>query len=95
MPFFFKLTHSRIFIEHKELRPIWRKNSIENGSDEAQNPNLFFKLHGEKVFNTINLVINSIEDLNSVAQQLNKLGYDHYKYGTKVDHYQVRIYNWC
>jgi hypothetical protein len=35
-----------------------------------------------------------MEDLNSVAQQLNKLGYDHHKYGTKVDHYQVKFFYW-
>ena len=68
------------------MRPIWRKNSLENSNEDSLNPNHFFKLHGEKVFNTIKLVVNSIDDLNCVAQDLNKLGYDHYKYGTKGEH---------
>jgi hemoglobin-like flavoprotein len=80
----------RILIEHKEIKPMWRKRpGVSNENVDYSNPNQAVKNHGEKVFNTIGTVIDSIDDLGKVAPDLNKMGYDHYKYGTRPEHFQV------
>ena len=59
----------------------------ENG--EIINPNQIVKIHGEKVFSTIQTVISALDDLAAIFADLNKMGYDHYKYGARVEHFQV------
>ncbi len=62
---------------------------MSNENVDYSNPNQAVKNHGEKVFNSIGTVIDSIDDLGKVAPELNKMGYDHYKYGTRPEHFQI------
>ncbi|CAF0938500.1 unnamed protein product, partial [Brachionus calyciflorus] len=85
-----------ILIEHKEMKTMWRKqNTVKNdvcimhNYNEFINPNYSIKAHGEKVFNTIKIAVNTIDDLTSLYQFLNQMGYDHYKYGTRDHHFQI------
>jgi hypothetical protein len=84
---------TRIMIEHKEMKSMFRKRNTvgsdinENG--EIINPNQVVKKHGEKVFNVIQTAMNSLDDLSKIYSDLNKIGYDHYQYGTRVEHFQV------
>ena len=67
---------------------MWRK--INNSNDinaEGTNQNQMIKSHGEKVFNTLKQAISTIENIDNLAQQLNQMGYDHYKYGTRLVRY--------
>ena len=71
------------------MKSMWRKKSSPSSDGECLNPNQMIKLHGEKVLNIINTVINALDDLNKCHAELNKLGYDHYKNGTRVEHFNV------
>jgi hemoglobin-like flavoprotein len=79
-------------IEHKEIKSMWRKRpGVSNENVDYSNPNQAVKNHGEKVFNVIGTVIDSVDDLAKVSPDLNKMGYDHYKFGTRVEHFQVNF----
>ena len=83
-------TKKRILIEHKDLKSIWRKQSSPSSpDDQLVNPNQAIKQHGEKVFDTIKMAVSSLDNLDSLAAHLDKIGYDHYKYGTRFQHYDV------
>lgn len=79
------------------MKSMWRKqNSIENKCylmknycSELMNPNHLIKAHGEKVFNTIRIAVNTLDDLSSLYQFLNQMGYDHYQYGTRDKHFEA------
>ncbi len=60
-----------------------------NDDDEPINPNQAFKEHGEKVFETIKKVVNSIDNLKSLESFFNEMGYHHYKNGSRPEHFQV------
>lgn len=74
---------------------MWRKrSSMTQTSENVEfNPNQAIKQHGEKVLNTIGQTIGSIDDLSKTFPDLNKMGYTHYKYGTRVEHFQVISYD--
>jgi hemoglobin-like flavoprotein len=76
-------------IEHKEMKSMWRKRAGTSSDNESFNPNQALKQHGEKVFNTIKAAISSIDNLKRVAENLNQIGYEHYKYGTREEHLKV------
>ena len=81
---------TRLLIEHKEIKPIWRKRmGVGDENVDYSNPNQVIKTHGEKVFNTLGNTLNSLDNLNKLAPELIKMGYDHYKYGTRPEHFVV------
>jgi hypothetical protein len=85
---------TRALIEHKELKQLWRNSLLNKDENDFEidlstKRSLLMKSHGERVFETIMLAVNSINDLDQVAKKLNQLGYDHFKYGTKIDHLEV------
>lgn len=57
----------------------------------AVNPNQAIKQHGEKVFDTIKMTIGALDNLDTLAQHLDEIGYNHYKYGTRLEHYNVSL----
>lgn len=88
---------TRILIEHKDLKCMWRRHNLQENNNHLNcpvdliNPNHSIKAHGEKVFNTIKLAINSIDDLSAISNTLNQMGFDHYNFGTRVEHFQVEF----
>ena len=78
----------RIFIEHKELKPLWR---FSKGLDtvEQMNANQMLKKHGEKLFNALDMAVNSLDDLETLVPILIQLGYSHYTWGVRDKHFVV------
>ena len=80
------------------MKCMWRKqNEIKNNSSLIQNyrnefinPNYLIKAHGEKVFNTIRIAVNTMDDLSSLYQFLKNMGYEHFQYGTRDKHFDVK-----
>lgn len=83
----------RIFIEHKELKPLWR---FSKGLDTAEqmNGNQMLKAHGEKLFNAIDMAVNSLDDLTTLVPILIQLGYSHYKWGVRDEHFPVSSFSY-
>ena len=80
----------RIFIEHKELKPLWRfANNLD--TPEQMNSSQALKAHGEKLFNAIDMAVNTLDDLNTLGPILVQLGAIHYKYGVKEEHFGVSL----
>lgn len=80
----------RVFIEHRELKPLWRfARNLE--TEDQMNSNATLKAHGEKLFNAIDMAVNSLEDFNTLVPILIQLGYSHYQYGVKEEYFTVKI----
>ncbi len=75
-------------IEHKNLKPMWRTRHKDN--DEAdQNPSQMMKDHGKKILEEVKFAIDSIDNFPSVSEHFNDMGYKHYKFGARAEHFQV------
>ena len=84
---------NRIFLEHKELKPLWKFARTEVLDTEDQmNSSQLLKAHGEKLFNAIDMAVNSLDDLNTLVPVLIQLGYSHCSWGVKEEHFQVLYY---
>jgi hemoglobin-like flavoprotein len=55
------------------------------------NNNQAIKAHGEKLFNAIDMAVNSLDDLNTLVPILIQLGYSHYNWGVKEQHFIVSL----
>jgi hemoglobin-like flavoprotein len=53
------------------------------------NASQLLKAHGEKLFNAIDLAINSLDDLTTLVPILIQLGYSHYNFGVRENHFAV------
>ncbi len=53
------------------------------------NGNQMLKAHGEKLFNAIDLAVNSLDDLNTLVPILIQLGHSHYAWGVREHHFPV------
>lgn len=82
----------RVFIEHKELKPLWRFSKGLD-SEEQMNGSQALKVHGEKLFNAFDMAIHSLDDFNTLVPILIQLGYTHYKFGVREEHFGVFIFN--
>ena len=81
----------RIFLEHKALKPLWKfARNLE--TEEEMNSSAMLKAHGEKLFNAIDMAVNSLDDLNTLVPILIQLGYSHCRWGVKEEHFQVLKY---
>ena len=79
-------------MEHKELKPLWRFARNLDTSEQMNN-NQAIKAHGEKLFNAIDMAVNSLDDLNTLVPILIQLGYSHFSWGVKEQHFAVNIFN--
>lgn len=78
----------KIFIEHKELKPLWRfARNLD--TQEQMSSNQTLKAHGEKLFNAIDMAVNSIHDLSSFLPILTQLGCSHHKWGVKEEQFDL------
>jgi hemoglobin-like flavoprotein len=77
-----------VFLEHKHLKPLWRFARGLETVDQMQ-ANVMLKMHGEKLFNAIDLAINSLDDLSTLVPILIQLGYSHYTFGVRDEHFPV------
>lgn len=78
----------KIFIEHKEMKPLWRfSRNLE--TEEQMNSNQTLKAHGEKLFNAIDMAVNSIHDLSAFLPILFQLGCSHHKWGVKEEQFEI------
>ena len=51
--------------------------------------NQMLKLHGEKLFNAIDMAVNTLDDLETLVPILIQLGYSHYTTGVRDKHFVV------
>lgn len=58
-------------------------------TEEQMNSSQLLKAHGEKLFNAIDMAVNSLDDLNTLVPVLIQLGYSHSSLGVKEEHFQV------
>ena len=87
----FKLNFlKRIFLEHRELKPLWHFARKLETREDMQGSALL-KAHGEKLFSAIDMAINSLNDLSTLLPIIEQLGYSHQKWGVKEEHFTVTI----
>ena len=72
------------------MKPLWRF-ARDLDTEEQMNANQLLKQHGEKLFNAIDLAINSLDDLGTLVPILIQLGYSHYNFGVRDEHFVVSI----
>ncbi|CAF0861970.1 unnamed protein product [Brachionus calyciflorus] len=78
----------RVFIEHKELKPLWGfARNLE--THDQMNSNQMLKAHGEKLFSAIDMAVNSLDDMNNLVPILVQLGSGHCKWGVKEEHFEI------
>lgn len=53
------------------------------------NSNQALKAHGEKLFNAIDMAVNTLDDLETLVPILIQLGYSHWNFGVKDEHFVV------
>jgi len=53
------------------------------------NANQMLKKHGEKLFNALDMAVNSLDDLETLVPILIQLGYSHYTWGVRDKHFVV------
>lgn len=84
---------TRILIEHRDLKYMWRKiipaNDELTDDEVIKTPMQLMKDHGIKVFEGVQIAVNSLNDFQSVAATFNELGYKHYKFGARSEHIEV------
>lgn len=81
----------RIFLEHKELKHLW-KFARDLDTTEQMNASQLIKQHGETLFTTIDTALKMLpNDLQTLMPILHQLGFAHYKYGARPEHFKVRI----
>jgi len=51
--------------------------------------NQLLKAHGEKLFNAVDMVVNTLEDFTSLVPILIQLGFSHYRWGVRDEHFPV------
>lgn len=80
----------KIFVEHKELKLLWR---FARNLDTAEQmySNQLLKLHGEKLFNAVDMVVNNLQDFKSIVPIIVQLGFSHYRWGAREEHFPVRL----
>ena len=78
----------RIFLEHKELKPLWHfSKNLETA--EQMNSSQLLKSHGEKLFNAIDMVVNNLDEWTTLTLILIQLGFSHFKWGVREQHFPV------
>jgi hypothetical protein len=70
------------------MKPIWRFAYGLDNADQMQS-NAILKAHGEKQFATIDVAIGALDDLATLVPILVQLGYSHYKFGARDEHFPV------
>ena len=55
------------------------------------NANQMLKKHGEKLFNALDMAVNSLDDLETLVPILIQLGYGHYTWGVRDNHFKVNL----
>jgi len=54
------------------------------------NGNQMLKKHGEKLFNALDMAVNSLDDLETLVPILIQLGYSHYTWGVRDNMFAVK-----
>lgn len=88
----------RILIDHKEFKALCRKfcrseiieKDLDDGEDiVCRNPVQIIKEHGYKVFETVQMALDCLEDFQSVAQGFKDIGYTLYSYDARIEHVEI------
>ncbi len=69
-----EMFYLKLFLEDPEIKPLFKED---------------IKVQGEKLINSINLVINSLNNLEKVVPTIQELGVRHVDYGVKPEHYDT------
>ncbi len=56
-----------------------------------QSPIHIFKENGYKIFESVKIALDCIEDFTSVASGLNDIGYSLYNFGTQIEHIDIVV----
>lgn len=81
----------QLFKNYPNLKHFWWfLQEIETEDDLKKNPNAVS--HGQKLFDAIDKVIYSLEDLNTCCNILIDLGELHFKKGITEEHFQVLFF---
>ena len=89
----------RILIDHKEIKALCRRYYQPNvelmiGEETCnieQSPIHIFKENGYKIFESVKIALDCIEDFTSVASGLNDIGYSLYNFGTQIEHIDIVV----
>jgi hypothetical protein len=86
-----KLNSNRIFLEHKQYKHLW-KFSRNLETHEQMNSSHLLRLHGFKLFSTIDKSIGLLEtQMLSIPAIMHDLGYYHFKQGVRNEHFKVEF----
>ena len=88
----FYYIYIRIFIEHRELKYLWNF-AKDLDTSEQMNRSHLLKAHGSKLFNAIDLAVNSLDDLKTLVPILIQLGQSHYRLNVREGHFAVSTLN--
>jgi len=78
----------KIFVEHKELKTLWRFAPSLNTTEQMYS-NQALKMHGEKLFNAVDMVVNNLQDFQLIVPIIVQLGFSHYRWGAREKHFPV------
>ncbi len=78
----------KIFVEHKELKTLWRFAPSLNTTEQMYS-NQALKMHGEKLFNAVDMVVNNLQDFQLIVPIIVQLGFSHYRWGARETHFPV------
>ena len=82
----------RVFTDHKEMKSLYRFGKGLETASQMKN-NKMLKLHGEKLFNSIDLAVNTLDDLETLVPVLVQMGYSHYTWGVRENHFGVKLFS--
>lgn len=86
-------------IDHREFKTIYRKfcrseiieKELDGENIVCSNPVQIIKEHGYKVFETVKMALDCLEDFQSVAQGFNDIGYTLYGYDVRIEHVDILL----
>ena len=77
-----------IFTRHVEYKNLWKFAKYLD-TEEKMRVDPYLIKHGERLFNSIDMIVTNLEDLGKVKHILIQLGYKHFLYGARIEHLPV------
>lgn len=78
----------QIFTSHVEYKNLWKFAKYLD-TEEKMRADPYLQKHGERLFNSLDLVVANVDDLRQVKHILIQLGYKHFLYGARIEHLPV------
>lgn len=78
----------RLFTDYKEIKSVWKFSEDLDTEDQIIfDPRV--RRHGDRLFTSLDLLIGKLEDQAGSQAMLQQLGFKHYLYGARPEHFQV------